>query len=408
MASSRRSSRGSGPSVPTLRLRGLPFSAEADDVVSFMTAAGVEGVLPEHVSLVRMRDGRTTGFATVAFSGEGGYERAVGAQEALHMKSLGGRYVEAFLKLAVGRKPTDSSMEVSTASPSDDSASFASSSEASEDITEERAVEELVAFIQAQSNSTVLLSMLGVAAGDATRWWMRENGLGLKQLLQKHTDVFVVEGEKGKQSVSLAQQPIHCPDMGVVGMDGFVESPEALQWSQLESAFAAMAKTPWEAPTLTPALTATMPPALPLSPLAWEESAGLPYQYPAFDAAHLGLAPFPSLPFWGLAHFQAFSAGPAALGQGTIVSQLRLRGLPFTAHEDDVWYFLNQSDVNAQNFLAGKESIKIMRRRNGRATGQAEIELAAPMPWEFFRDHLHMRSMGERYIEVLEPGSEQM
>jgi hypothetical protein len=397
MASSRRSSRGgSGPSVPTLRLRGLPFSADAQDVVSFVAAAGIGGLQPEDVDLVRMRDGRTTGFATLVFSGEDGYERAQAAQNVLHMKSFGGRYVEAFLKLAVGRKATDSSMEVSTASPSDDSASFASSSD-TEDITEERAVEELVAFIQAQCNSTVLLSMLGVAAGDATRSWMRENGLGLKQLLQKHNDVFVIEGEKGKQAVSLAQQPIHCPDMGVsTAVDGFLEA-DSVPWDQLESAFAAMAMPQFKASTLPP----TLPPAA-----AWE-AAGLPYQYPVFGAPEFAFPPFPALPFEGLAPFQAFSAGPAAFGQGTIVSQIRLRGLPFTAHEDDVWEFLNQSDVNAQNFVTGKESIQIMRRRNGRATGQAEILLAAPMPWEFFRDHLHMRSMGERYIEVLAPDFEQ-
>jgi len=393
MASSRRSSRsGSGPSVPTLRLRGLPFSADAQDVVSFVMGAGVH-IQAEDVEMVRMRDGRTTGFATVVFSGEGGYERAQAAQEKLHMKSFGGRYVEAFLKLAVCRKPVDSSMEVSTASPSDDSASFASSSD-SEDITEERAVEELIAFIQAQCNSTVLLSMLGVAAGDATRSWMRENGLGLKQLLQKHSDVFVIEGEKGKQAVSLAQQPIHCPDMGVSNaVDGFFEA-DSVPWDQLESAFAAMAMPPFEAPPTLPAA-------------AWQASAGLPYQYPFVGAPDFGFPPLPALPFEGFAPFQAYSAGPAALGQGTIVSQIRLRGLPFTAHEDNVWEFLNQTDVNAQNFLTGKESIQIMRRRNGRATGQAEISLAAPMPWEFFRDHLHMRSMGERYIEVLEPDFEQ-
>lgn len=402
LASSRRSSRaGSGPSVPTLRLRGLPFSADAQDVVSFVTSAGVEGVQAEDVDLVRMRDGRTTGFATVVFSGEGGYERAQAAQAVLHMKSFGGRYVEAFLKLAAGRKATDSSMEVSTASPSDDSASFASSSD-TEDITEERAVEELVAFIQAQSNSTVLLSMLGVAAGDATRSWMRENGLGLKQLLQKHTDVFRIEGEKGKQAVILAQEPIYCPDMGVSAVDGFLE--DSVQWGQLESAFAAMGME-----ALPPTLPPTLPPALPptLPPVAWEAPVGLPYPYPMFDASQFGFASFGALPCEGFVPFQAFSAGPAALGQGTTVSQIRLRGLPFTAHEDDVWDFLKQTDVNVQNFVAGKESIKIMKRRNGRATGQAEIELAAPMPWEFFRDHLHMRSMGERYIEVLEPDSEQ-
>merc|ERR1719171_1507095 len=222
-----------------------------------MNEAGVEGVEPEHIELVRMRDGRTTGFATVYFHGPTGYASAVSAQEKLHMKSVGGRYVEVFLKVAMVRKTLDSSsvselrtpMEMSTASPSDDSRSGFASSSASEDITEERAVEELVAFIQAQSNSTVLLSMLGVAAGDETRRWMRDNGIGLKQLLQKHSDVFQIEGEKGKQAVTLVQPPLPCPPVQAVGIDGFGDAGASLaaplvsadlDWNKHIEAFASM------------------------------------------------------------------------------------------------------------------------------------------------------------------------
>jgi hypothetical protein len=89
---------------------------------------------------------------------------------------------------------------------------------------------------------------------------------------------------------------------------------------------------------------------------------------------------------------------------GTTVQSIRLRGLPFHATEEEVWEFLKQPEFNAQHFLSGKESVSIIRRRNGRATGQALLSLAAPAPWELFRTHLHMRCMGERYVEVLEPG----
>jgi hypothetical protein len=128
---------------------------------------------------------------------------------------------------------------------------------------------------------------------------------------------------------------------------------------------------------------------------------------PAFGA---GFEPFPPLPIAGLPPLgfgmpANYSTGPvAATGLGTTVQSIRLRGLPFHATEQEVWEFLKQPEFNAQQLLAGKESVSIVRRRNGRATGQALLSLAAPAPWELFRTHLHMRCMGERYVEVLEPG----
>jgi hypothetical protein len=378
----------------------LPFSAEVADVVAFVAEAGDDSIQPEHVELVRMRDGRTTGFATVYFHGPTGYERAVSAQERLHMKSVGGRYVEVFLKVAVLRKTTPEStpMEMSTASPSDDSRSgFASSSASSEEsITEERAVEELVGFIQAQSNSTVLLSMLGVAAGDDTRRWMRDNGIGLKQLLQKHSDVFQIEGEKGKQAVTLVQPPIPCPHVEAAGIDGFEDAGASLaaplgadlaEWNKHLEAFASM---------MLPAMDQPFPPPFFSMP-------------PAFGAAGFETfppLPIPGLPPLGLAMPAAnYSTGPVtASGLGTTVQSIRLRGLPFHATEEAVWEFLNQPEFNVQNLLPGKDAVSIIRRRNGRATGQALLSLATPAQWELFRTHLHMRCMGERYVEVLEPG----
>ena len=79
-----------------------------------------------------------------------------------------------------------------------------------------------------RSSSTVLLSMLGVAAGDETRRWLRENGIGLKQLLQKHSDVFQIDGEKGKQAVTLVQPPIPCPHVEAAGVDGFEDAGASL------------------------------------------------------------------------------------------------------------------------------------------------------------------------------------
>jgi hypothetical protein len=385
----------------------LPFSAEVADLIAFVTEAGVEGVQPEHVELVRMRDGRTTGFATVYFHGPTGYERAVSAQEKLHLKSVGGRYVEVFVKLAVLRKtsPELTPMEMSTASPSDDSRSGFASSSASEDITEERAVEELVGFIQAQSNSTVLLSMLGVAAGDETRRWMRDNSIGLKQLLQKHSDVFWIEGEKGKQAVSLRQPSLPCPHVEAAGIDGFGDAGASL--AAPVGAAASLAEAPF-APGDLPDLSKQFE-AFAAMMLPFDQQPFPPpfFGMPAFGA---GFEAFPPLPIPGLPPLgfdmpANYSTGPiAASGFGTTVQSIRLRGLPFHATEEEVWAFLKQPEFNAQELLPGKESVSIIRRRNGRPTGQALLNLAAPTHWEVFRTHLHMRCMGERYVEVLEPG----
>jgi hypothetical protein len=128
---------------------------------------------------------------------------------------------------------------------------------------------------------------------------------------------------------------------------------------------------------------------------------------PAFGA---GFEAFPPLPIPGLPPLgfdmpANYSTGPiAASGFGTTVQSIRLRGLPFHATEEEVWAFLKQPEFNAQELLPGKESVSIIRRRNGRPTGQALLNLAAPTHWEVFRTHLHMRCMGERYVEVLEPG----
>lgn len=95
-------------------------------------------------------------------------------------------------------------------------------------------------------------------------------------------------------------------------------------------------------------------------------------------------------------------APPAAdTGAGSVTS-VRLRGLPFTATEEDVWRFLCQPERNCQGWLRGPEAVQIVRRRNGRATGQALLQLAGPVRWDAVRAHLHMRSLGDRYIEVLE------
>lgn len=257
------------------------------------------------------------------------------------MRVAGDRYVEVFLKMQAPARATCSKHDSPTTSTrsgseADDRSSFGESSAAA-DVTEEHAVEELEAFLGHHSQG-VLLSMLGIAAGDATRAWMREKGLGLKQLLARHAGTFVVEGEKGKQAVRLGS------------------------------------RTPW--PQLP-----EMPP-LPIVPQQW----ALPPE------AFWPLFAFPLMPF-------------PLLAAADLVPAIRLRALPFAATEADVWAFLAQDDVNAQVWCgaAGVAAIQVVRRKNGRATGQATVHFAAGIPRAEV-EKLHMRCMGDRYIEVLDEG----
>lgn len=200
-------------------------------------------------------------------------------------------------------------------------------------MTEEHAVEELETFL-ANHTQGVLLSMLGIAAGDATRAWMREQGLGLKQLLARHADKFAVEGDKGKQAVRLRSTLPQLPELPPLPL-------------------AAVPQLPWALP----------PPEL-----------------------------------WPLLFPLGFPLPPADL-----VLSVRLRGLPFAATEGDVFAWLQQADLDAQPWCgpAAAGAVQVVRRKNGRATGQAVVAFAQGVPRSEV-EKLHMRCMGDRYIEVLD------
>jgi hypothetical protein len=340
-ALSRRASRERDSAVPTLKLRGLPFTATEEDVCAFIKAQGVK-VAQSRLSLVRTRDGRSTGFATLEFDD---LPSAAHAQEQLHMRVAGDRYVEVFLKMqqppcrAQG-KPQHDSPGTSTRSGSEDDRSSFGDSSAGDDVTEEHAVEELETFLASHPQG-VLLSMLGIAAGDATKAWMRDQGLGLKQLLARHAGKFVVEGDKGKQAVRLRPAVPQFPDFALPPLPiGFAASVAA-------------------------------------APFAW---------------------PMPPPELWPLLF-------PLPVPQADLVQSVRLRGLPFAAQEQDVFDWLQQEDLDAQPWCAeGLAAVQVVRRKNGRATGQAVVTFAQGAPRSEVMK-LHMRCMGDRYIEVLdEPG----
>ncbi|CEM05252.1 unnamed protein product [Vitrella brassicaformis CCMP3155] len=76
-----------------LRLRGIPFGASAEDVRRFFDEHALN-ILPDGVRLLFNPDGRPSGKAIVKMRG---HEEAVGAQQSLHCKTMGSRYIEVFL-----------------------------------------------------------------------------------------------------------------------------------------------------------------------------------------------------------------------------------------------------------------------------------------------------------------------
>merc|ERR1719171_1773980 len=78
-----------------------------------------------------------------------------------------------------------------------------------------------------------------------------------------------------------------------------------------------------------------------------------------------------------------------------------LRGLPFTATEDDIAEFLKKAGVTSS--LAPGNSIVLLSNNQGRPSGFAEISLADGYDFGEFRDAVNMRRLGTRYIEVLPP-----
>lgn len=82
-------------------------------------------------------------------------------------------------------------------------------------------------------------------------------------------------------------------------------------------------------------------------------------------------------------------------------ASLMLRGLPFSATEEDVSEFIEQ--MGASDALAPGHAVSLLINSQGRPSGFAEVQLAkASMFWEV-QEKLHMQRLGGRYIEALAP-----
>lgn len=82
-----------------------------------------------------------------------------------------------------------------------------------------------------------------------------------------------------------------------------------------------------------------------------------------------------------------------------LASAVRLRGLPFTASEQDVLAFFAQHDI-VDRITDGPKAVNLLLRSNGRPSGQAVVQMRDRSDAELAQRVLHGQWMGSRYIEV--------
>jgi hypothetical protein len=80
--------------------------------------------------------------------------------------------------------------------------------------------------------------------------------------------------------------------------------------------------------------------------------------------------------------------------------KVRLRGLPFSATEDDVRVFLARNGAAAWVDDV-EDSVRVQRRNNGRPTGNALLQFRPEIELKAISAALDGKHMGDRYIEVL-------
>jgi len=142
-------------------------------------------------------------------------------------------------------------------------------------------------------------------------------------------------------------------------------------------------------------LTVAPLPAFPLSglgslPHPGSASVDAPFQVPAFPTSCLG-----SLPHPGIASVDTPVQAPGAQARGAV----RVRGLPFSATEGDVLAFFAVHDV-VDHIADVRSAVKLLKKPNGRPSGQAVVELHEPSDIDLVVSALHNQWMGSRFIEV--------
>eukprot|EP00928_Gymnodinium_smaydae_P071284 TRINITY_DN54910_c0_g1_i1.p1 TRINITY_DN54910_c0_g1~~TRINITY_DN54910_c0_g1_i1.p1 ORF type:complete len:874 (-),score=184.99 TRINITY_DN54910_c0_g1_i1:441-2900(-) len=89
----------------------------------------------------------------------------------------------------------------------------------------------------------------------------------------------------------------------------------------------------------------------------------------------------------------------AATGGIGYANAVRLRGLPFSASEQDVLAFFAQHEI-VERITDGPNAVTLLLRSNGRPSGQAVVQMRSRADAELAQCVLRGQWMGSRYIEV--------
>ena len=84
---------------------------------------------------------------------------------------------------------------------------------------------------------------------------------------------------------------------------------------------------------------------------------------------------------------------------------MRLRGLPFTATEQDIYAFFGKHDI-VERVVEDRNAVRMIMKGNGKASGQAVVLLTSHGDIPIVKQVLNGQYMGQRYIEVFQHSEE--
>lgn len=443
-------------SLSAVQLRGLPYRATLEDLVTFLAEHSSDLAENNAVQLVQNRDGRPSGFARVQFTSPESAKKCVAD---LHLRSMDDRYVEVFLyseRPSKGRQRRGGH-EDGTAAPGD-AVRLTAAADVS-GMTRDQVVWEVRQQMADPKARRQLLSMLGVALSPNARSYLKQMDQGLKHFLGQFPTEFSVDGGKGCEYVTYtpAQLSLSAAIDGFDGAEAAGEPKERRLNASPKSTPAHLAQSP---AGTGPASATRGYPDTPSNygtpdvqdmyhPAAWGVPAWPQGGAPPFDPNPFGSWPmqnqfggwpgaFPggggAFPAWGApnldgmpadaaqaAALAAFNPGgmaaatqattpsvsqqradlaaPMPMSSAPTVAAVRLRGLPFTSVEQDVLAFFAQHDI-VDRIAEGPKAVNILTRSNGRPSGQAIVQMGESADAEIAQSVLHGQWMGSRYIEV--------
>lgn len=92
---------------------------------------------------------------------------------------------------------------------------------------------------------------------------------------------------------------------------------------------------------------------------------------------------------------------------GTHIPVVRLRGLPFTASEQDILAFFSFHNVS-EGIGDGDRIVRFLSKANGKPSGQAVVQMQSKYEADKAQKVLHGQWMGNRYIEVFAYGGDKV